>query len=74
MVYSQALALAGASPKYSATWALTFGEMIQFIHLYAQFGCLALADTIQVSDQPVAPSFGRIVCTGAFSSLALGWR
>ena len=29
----QAFALDGASPKYSATWAFTFGETIQFIQL-----------------------------------------
>ncbi len=32
LVSAQALALAGASPKYSATWALTFGETIQLSH------------------------------------------
>ena len=31
---------------------------MKFIHLYMQFGCLALELIIQVSDQPVAPSFG----------------
>ena len=35
-----------------------------FIHLYMQFGCLALDEIIQVSDQPVEPSLGRIVLTG----------
>ena len=48
--------------------------MIQFIHMYMQLGCLALALIIQVSDQPVAPSFGRkpwlagLAATGSPSS------
>ena len=50
---------AGASPKNSATSALTFGSTIQSIHMYMQLGCLASELIIQVSDQPVAPSFGR---------------
>ena len=58
-VWLQALLWAGASPKYSATWALTFGEMIQSIHMYMQFGCAACELIIQVSDHPVAPSLGR---------------
>ncbi len=33
--------------------------MIQFIHSYMQFGCLASELIIQVSDHPVAPSLGR---------------
>ena len=49
----------GASPNHSATSALTFGEMIRFIHMYMQLGCLAFAAIIHVSDQPVAPSLGR---------------
>src|SRR5690242_12046200 len=55
----QASSWAGASPNHSATSALTFGSMIQFIHSYMQLGCLAFLAIIQVSDQPVAPSFGR---------------
>ena len=43
--------------------------MIQSIHLYMQFGCLALAATIQVSDQPVDPSFGTVDSTFAFVPL-----
>ena len=38
--------------------------------MYAQLGCLALAATIQVSDQPVAPSFGRTASTGRLVGLA----
>src|ERR687885_316567 len=33
-----------------------------------QFGCLAFEEIIQVSDQPVAPSFGRTVCTFVLAS------
>jgi len=61
-------ALDGASPNHSATWALTFGEMIQSIHLYMQFGCLALDEIIHVSDHPVAPSLGRVVLTLTLSA------
>ena len=63
VVCSHDLVCAGASPKYSATWALTSGEVIQSIHLYMQLGCAAFDETIQVSDQPVAPSFGSTVLT-----------
>ena len=75
-VWSQARLWAGASPKNSATSALTFGETIQFIHLYMQFGCLALELIIQVSDHPVAPSLGRkpwlagLAATGSPSPLS----
>src|SRR3954462_1960355 len=62
------LVCAGASPNHSATWAFTFGEVIQFIHWYMQFGCLALAAIIQVSDQPVTPSLGTTVSTFALPS------
>src|SRR6478735_6234678 len=63
LVCSHAFACAGASPKYSATCAFTSGEVIQSIHLYMQFGCLAFDEIIQVSDQPVEPSFGSTVLT-----------
>src|SRR5262249_38910255 len=33
-------------------------------------GCFALADIIQVSSQPVTPSFGVTAATGAFASLS----
>ena len=51
--------------------------MIQFIHSYMQLGCLASLELIiQVSDQPVAPSFGRkpwlagLAATGTPSSFS----
>src|SRR4051812_1005422 len=66
-VSAQDFLLEGASPKYSATSALAFGEMMWFIHMYAQFGCLAFDETIHVSDHPVEPSLGRIVLTGTLS-------
>src|SRR5437764_12545654 len=58
MLFWHALLCAGASPKNCATSALTLAEMIQFIHLYMQLGCLACEEIIHVSDQPVAPSVG----------------
>src|SRR3954468_12407533 len=64
----QAFDWAGASPNHSATCAFTFGDVIQFIHWYMQFGCLACAATIQVSDHPVAPSLGSIALTATFLS------
>src|SRR3954453_9278700 len=54
----------GASPKNSATCALALGLMMWSIHLYMQFGCLALDEIIHVSDQPVEPSLGSIAATG----------
>ena len=59
---------AGASPNHSATWACAFGVSIQFIHLSMQLGCWALEDSIQVSDQPVAPSLGSTVLIGCLSA------
>ncbi len=35
-----------------------------------QLGCAALDDSIQVSDQPVAPSFGTVVLTGCLSAVS----
>jgi hypothetical protein len=58
---------AGASPKYSATCALALGETIQSIQRYVQLGCWDLDEIIQVSDQPVEPSLGRVSSTGTFS-------
>src|SRR3954447_10527463 len=58
---------AGASPNHSATAALALGEMMWFIHMYMQFGCLAFAEIIHVSDQPVAPSLGSSVLIGTLS-------
>src|SRR6478609_4804001 len=71
LVNSQALVCAGASPKYSATWALIAGEVIQSIHLYMQFGWAAFDESIQVSDQPVAPSFGSTVLTWTLLSVPI---
>src|SRR5829696_4284652 len=58
----------GASPNHSATAALAFGEMMWSIHMYMQFGCSALDEIIQVSDQPVAPSLGSAVLIGTLSA------
>src|SRR3954453_22995357 len=66
---SHAFDCAGASPNHDATSALTFGDTIQFIHLYEQVGCLVFAATIHVSDQPVEPSDGTIALTFTFLSL-----
>ena len=63
-VSAHAFGLAGASPNHSATSAFAFGLMMWFIHMYMQFGCLALDESIHVSDHPVAPSLGRIASTG----------
>src|SRR4051794_38061044 len=59
---------AGASPNHSATAALAFGEMLWSIHLYMQFGFLAFEEITHWSDQPVAPSFGRVVLIGTLSA------
>src|SRR3954453_6366368 len=59
---------AGASPNHSATAALALGEMMWFIHMYMQFGCLAFAEIIQGSDQPGAPSWGGSVLSGGLSA------
>src|SRR5262245_61372133 len=58
----------GVSPKYTACWACTFGVEIHASHLYAQSRFFVLAETIQVSSQPVAPSRGIMSFTGAFAS------
>ena len=42
--------------------------MMRSIHMYMQFGCLALDAIIHVSDQPVAPSFGSVVLIGTLSA------
>src|SRR5580658_1541549 len=47
----------------SSAWIL--GVDMYAIHLYAQFGSGALAASIHVSAQPVAPSFGMVSFTGA---------
>src|SRR6185312_127552 len=71
VVDSQDFVCPGASPKYSATCALIFGEVIQSIHLYMQFGCAAFEATIHVSDHPVAPSFGSTVLTWTLLSVPI---
>ena len=48
----------GVSPKEIACCACTFGVETHASHLYAQSRFFVCADTIQVSAQPVAPSFG----------------
>jgi hypothetical protein len=50
--------------------ALASGEMMWFMNLYMQFGCLALEEIIQVSDQPVDPSEGRTVSIFTLSALS----
>ena len=42
--------------------------MMWSIHMYMQFGFLALEEIIQVSDHPVAPSFGSVVLIGTLSA------
>src|SRR2546428_4621091 len=68
---AQAFRLAGVSPNEIACSACTFGVETHFIHRYAQFGCFALAESIHVSSQPVAPSFGMISFTGTFAASRL---
>ena len=41
------------------------------IHLYMQFGWAAFDETIQVSDHPVAPSFGSTVLTWTLLSVPI---
>src|SRR5918911_4833598 len=67
----QALGLAGVSPNESACSACTFGVEMYFSHMYAQFGCFAFAESIQVSAHPVAPSFGIRSLTGTLSALSV---
>src|SRR5713226_10202304 len=57
-MYVHAFGLTGVSPNTSACFASTCGCVTYFIQRYAQFGCGALVASIQVSAQPVAPSFG----------------
>src|SRR3954447_10228873 len=54
-----------------ACWACTFGVDTQAIQRYAQFGCFACDDSIQVSAQPVAPSFGIRSLTGTLSACSV---
>src|SRR5918994_981999 len=69
-VMAHDFAFDGASPNHSATPAFAFGEMMWFIHMYMQFGCLASEWIIHVSDQPVEPSFGSVVSTGTLSAVS----
>src|SRR2546423_1101672 len=64
---AQAFVFAGVSPNEIACWACTFGVETHLIHETAQFGCFAFDEIIQVSAQPVAPSFGIRSFTGALS-------
>ena len=61
---SQAASLVGASPNQMVAIALVSGSAIQFIHRYMQPGWPAVDEIIQVSDQPVEPSAGRVTPTG----------
>src|SRR6266699_1412142 len=54
-----------------ACCACTFGVETHFSHMYAQFGCFALAESIHVSAQPVAPSFGIRSFTGTFAAMSV---
>src|SRR5215208_6076057 len=67
-VSAQAFWFDGASPNHSATWAFAFGETMWSIHMYMQLGFLAFEEIIQVSDHPVAPSFGSAVLIGTLSA------
>src|SRR6266550_120347 len=67
-ITAHAFVLAGVSPKKIACCACTFGVETYFIQRYAQFGCFAFADSIHVSAQPVAPSFGIRSFTGTLSA------
>ena len=67
--------MAGASPNHSVDLRLAPPALAMwFIHMDMQLGCLALDESIQVSDQPVEPSLGSTVSIGtlsAFSRLAM---
>src|SRR6476469_11272442 len=66
-----AFELTGVSPKKIACCACTLGVEIQASHLYAQSRFFVFAETIQVSSQPVAPSFGTRSFTGALSAISV---
>src|SRR5436190_23897614 len=51
-----------------ACWAWPFVVETHFSHMNAQFGCFACAESIHVSAQPVAPSFGIRSITGTLSA------
>src|SRR5579864_1894209 len=67
-MYGQAFGFTGVSPNTSACFASTCGCVTYFIHMYAQFGCGALAASIHVSAQPVAPSLGIVAPIGNFAA------
>src|SRR4029453_9911603 len=50
----------GTEPNHAATSPCTFGLIDHSSHLYAQFGCLALAGSIVGSPHPGAPPAGRV--------------
>src|SRR6187551_1773463 len=62
--FSHAPGTAGTEPNHAATSPCTFGVSCQSSHLYAQFGCFALACIIVVSAHPVAPSAGTVLAIG----------
>src|SRR3954447_1338226 len=66
-----AFRFAGVSPKEIACCACTVGVETHFIHMYAQFGCFAFAESIHVSAQPVAPSFGIRSFTGTLAAASV---
>src|SRR5919204_1424269 len=70
-IHAHAFVFAGVSPNEIACSACTFGVEIHCSHRYAQFGCFALADSIQVSAQPVAPSLGIRSATGTFAATSV---
>src|SRR5581483_8798376 len=67
----QASLLTGVSPQVTACSACTLGCEMYWYHLYAQFGCFAFAESIHVSAQPVAPSFGIRSLTGTFAAASV---
>src|SRR5262245_26148642 len=69
-MYGHASLFTGVSPQVTACWAWTLGLEMYAYQAYAQFGCLAFADSIQVSSQPVAPSLGMTSFTGDFAALS----
>ena len=67
-MYGQASLFTGVSPQVTAWRACTFGLEMYAYQAYAQFGCFAFEESIQVSSQPVAPSFGMTSSTGTFAA------
>src|SRR4030095_5186266 len=72
---SHAAGTTGTEPNHAATSPCTFALIDHSSHLYAQFGCLALACIIVVSAQPVAPSAGTVLAIGClFAISVLTWN